>query len=76
MLGAKVKADYFRRRNHSPEHQARHTKRKKVKVPGKGFRDRKGNVGDLLVNIMVVIPENPGEKEISLYKELAQLHEA
>ena len=49
---------------------------RKLKVPGKGFRDRKGNVGDLLVNIMVVIPENPGEKEISLYKELAQLHEA
>ena len=48
---------------------------RKLKVPGKGFRDRKGNVGDLLVSILIVIPENPSNKEITLYKELAQLHE-
>ena len=48
---------------------------KKLKVPGKGFKDRQGVCGDLLVNVTVVIPDAPGEEEINLYKELAKLHE-
>ncbi len=48
---------------------------KKLKIPNKGFKDRKGNVGDLIVNIVIVIPDNPGEKEITLYKELQKIHQ-
>ena len=47
---------------------------KKFKIPSKGFRDRKGNTGDLFVNIVIVVPDNPTEKEISLYKELQKVH--
>ncbi len=46
---------------------------KKMKIPKKGFKDRKGNVGDLIVNIVIALPDNLTEKEISLYKELQGL---
>lgn len=48
---------------------------KKLKIPGKGFRDRNGKVGDLIVNIVIVVPDKPNEKEITLYKELQKAHQ-
>ncbi|MBE5816184.1 MAG: J domain-containing protein [Clostridiales bacterium] len=45
----------------------------KLKIPGKGFKDRKGRVGDFYVKISINIPRKLSEKEITLYKELAQL---
>ncbi len=47
---------------------------KKMKIPKKGFKDRKGNVSDLVVNIVINISENPSEEEITLYKELQKIH--
>ena len=48
---------------------------KKLKIPNKGFKDRKGNVASLIVNIVIVVPDNPSDKEISLYKELQKVHQ-
>ena len=48
---------------------------KKLKIPNKGFKDRKGNVGDLIVNIVIVVPDNATEKEITLDKELQKAHQ-
>lgn len=47
---------------------------KKLKIPSKGFKDRKGNTHDLIVNIVITVPNAPTEKEISLYKELQKEH--
>lgn len=46
----------------------------KLKIPKKGFKDTKGNVGDLIVNITIMAPTSPTKEEIELYKELKKLH--
>lgn len=46
----------------------------KLKIPKKGFKDRHGNIGDLIVNIVITAPVNPTQKEIDLYKEIQKLH--
>ena len=46
----------------------------KLKIPKKGFKDTKGNIGDLVVNIMIMAPTAPSQEEIELYKELQKLH--
>lgn len=46
----------------------------KLKIPKKGFKDRHGNTGDLIVNIIITAPVNPTQKEIDLYKEIQKLH--
>lgn len=46
----------------------------KLKIPKKGFKDRHGNVGDLIVNIVIKTPVAPTQKEIDLYKEIQKLH--
>lgn len=46
----------------------------KLKIPKKGFKDRHGNTGDLIVNIVITAPVNPSQKEIDLYKEIQKLH--
>lgn len=47
---------------------------KKLKIPQKGFKDRKGVTGDLFVEIVITVPEYPSEKETELYRELQKLH--
>ncbi len=46
----------------------------KLKIPHKGFKDRHGNVGDLIVSIVINVPSAPTQKEIDLYKEIQKLH--
>ncbi|MBP3348947.1 MAG: J domain-containing protein [Clostridia bacterium] len=46
----------------------------KFKIPRKGYKDRKGNVGDLIVSVVIDVPKSPSEEEIKLYKELQKLH--
>lgn len=46
----------------------------KLKIPNKGFKDRHGNTGNLIVNIIITAPINPTQKEIDLYKEIQKLH--
>ncbi len=47
----------------------------KLKIPRKGFKDRKGNVGDLIILLYITAPKNPSQQEIDLYKEIQKLHE-
>lgn len=46
---------------------------KKFKIPNKGYKDRKGVVGDLYVETVITIPDNLSEQEINLYRELQKL---
>lgn len=42
----------------------------KIKVSNKGFRDMKGNRGDLYLEIQIVNPDSLNDRQIELYKEL------
>ncbi len=46
---------------------------KKFRIPSKGFKDRKGNVSDLIVNTVIVIPENISDEEKKLYEKLKEI---
>ncbi|WP_312906306.1 DnaJ C-terminal domain-containing protein [Tissierella praeacuta] len=46
---------------------------KKIRVPKKGYKDMKGNQGDLYIEMNIVIPQNLTEEEIKLYEKLKQL---
>lgn len=42
----------------------------KIKIKGKGFKDMKGNTGDLYVKVKIVNPENLTQEQIELYEKL------
>lgn len=46
---------------------------KKIRVPKKGYKDMKGNQGDLYIEMNIVIPQNLTEEEIKLYEKLKQV---
>ncbi|NLW39592.1 MAG: J domain-containing protein [Tissierellia bacterium] len=46
---------------------------KKIRIPKKGYRDSKGNVGDLYVEINLKNPPKLSQKQKSLYEELRRL---
>src|SRR5262249_38610795 len=46
---------------------------KRVKIRGEGLNRRDGGRGDAYVRLNIVVPEQPGEREISLYRELARI---
>ncbi|HHW70858.1 MAG TPA: J domain-containing protein [Clostridiales bacterium] len=46
---------------------------KRFRIPGKGYKDRKGNVGDMYVKIMIEIPKYLSPEERDLYKKLKEL---
>ena len=48
---------------------------KKIRIPKKGYKDMKGNQGDLFIEINIVMPEKLTKEEIKLYKELKELKE-
>ncbi len=48
---------------------------KKIRIPKKGFKDMKKNIGDLYIEINIVIPEELSEKEVELYEEMKKLRE-
>ncbi len=45
----------------------------KMRIPSRGFRDLKNNVGDLYVKFNIVNPKNLTKKQLDLYKELEKL---
>lgn len=44
--------------------------RSKMRIPKKGFKDMKGNTGDLYIMFNIVNPTNLNEKQTELYEEL------
>lgn len=46
---------------------------KKIRIPKKGYRDMKGNKGDLFVEINITHPQSLTEEEIELYKKLKEI---
>ncbi len=44
---------------------------KKIKIAGKGYRDRSGNRGDLYVRIKIVNPNTLSPRLTELYKQMA-----
>lgn len=46
---------------------------KRIRIPMKGYRDMKGNRGDLYLEINIVNPSNLTEEEIKLYEKLREL---
>ncbi|VYU05969.1 DnaJ domain-containing protein [Peptoniphilus gorbachii] len=46
----------------------------KMRIPSKGFKDLKGNVGDLYVIFNIVNPKKLSDDQIKLYKELQNLN--
>ena len=46
---------------------------KKIKISKKGYRDRKGNIGDLYLQIKIINPSNLTEKQEELYRRLMEV---
>ncbi len=45
----------------------------KMRIPSKGFKDLKGNKGDLYISFNIVNPKDLSEKQLKLYKELEKI---
>ena len=45
----------------------------KIRIPKKGYKDGKGGRGDLVAEIKIVVPKNPSEEEIEIYKKLKDI---
>lgn len=45
----------------------------KMRIPSQGFRDLKGNVGDLYVTFNIINPTSLSDEQIELYKKLKEL---
>lgn len=45
---------------------------KKIKISKKGFKDRKGNVGDLYLQVKIVNPTNLTSEQEEIYRKLAE----
>lgn len=50
-------------------------RQKKLRIPNKGFKDLKGQTGNLYVNFNMVLPDDLSEEEIKLYEELKNIRE-
>ncbi len=48
---------------------------KKIRIPKKGYKDMKGNKGDLFIEINIVLPEELTKEEIKLYEKLKKVAE-
>ena len=46
---------------------------KRIRIPKKGYKDMKGNKGDLFLEVNIVMPEKLTEEEIKLYEKLKEL---
>ncbi len=45
----------------------------KIRIPQKGYKDGKGGRGDLIAEVKIVVPKNPSEEEIEIYKKLKDI---
>ena len=48
---------------------------KKIRVSGKGYIDRKGKRGDLIIMVRIVNPSNITGEAIKLYEKIGFIHE-
>lgn len=48
---------------------------RRIRIPGKGFKDLKGNVGDHYINVVINNPTNLTDEQTKLYEELKKLEE-
>lgn len=47
--------------------------RKRIRIPKKGYRDMKGNIGDLFIEINIVNPPELSKEERELYEKLSKI---
>lgn len=45
----------------------------KLRIPNKGFKDMKGNTGDMFIEFALVNPQNLSKEQIELYKKLEEI---
>lgn len=45
----------------------------KVRIPSKGYKDGKGGRGDLVAEVKIVVPKNPTQKELEIFKQLKEI---
>ena len=45
----------------------------KIRISGKGYKSGKGDRGDLIAEVKVMVPKQLSEKEINIYKELSNI---
>lgn len=45
----------------------------KIRIKQKGYKDGKGGRGDLIAEIKIIVPKNPSEEEIEIYKKLNEI---
>lgn len=45
----------------------------KIEIENKGYRDSKGNRGKLILETKIMVPKNPSEEELKLFKQLNKL---
>lgn len=45
----------------------------KIRIHQKGYKDGKGGRGDLVAEIKIVVPKNPTQEEIEIYKKLKEI---
>lgn len=48
---------------------------RRLRIPGEGYTDRKGQTGDLFIEVNVVVPDSPTDREKKLYEELKKASE-
>ncbi len=46
---------------------------KKIRIPKKGYKDMKGNIGDLFVEVNITFPKDLSKEEIGLYEKLKEI---
>lgn len=46
----------------------------KIRIKGKGYKDLKGKIGDLYIEILIDNPKNLSEDQIDLYKKLKEIN--
>ena len=73
VLGTKITVDTLDGKRISITIPANTSSGKRLRIPGKGYRDRKGNVGDMYIKIMIAIPKYISPEEMDLYRRLKEL---
>ena len=43
-----------------------------IRIENKGYKDGKGGRGDLILETKIMIPKNPNEKELNLFKQFKE----